>query len=243
VTTWTSTSGIFRRGPNRLRSISERAEPPVVYSRPRHGALSRHGGHTEPTDGKSGQAGEPVAAITPFHKKKQHNGRSCNGAKGGNPAATDRKASGLCSFHWKFGEDAYVCANPALGRETNALGVDQHCRPWPRRPNHGRVYTKAFSSGQGSCLLHFPLIFFWQAVQPSSEGCRWTTHSLLGRAPVVFHGHLFEWPILLARVQFPIIGVDFLRHLSCWGTLRQAETSAMVASAPTGRAATLRMHG
>ena len=233
MTTWTSTSGIFRRGPNRLWSIHVHDMAPSVVMV----------ATAEPTDGKSGQAGEPVAAITPFHKKKQHNGCSYNGAKGGNPAATDRKASGLCSFHWKFGEDAYVCANPALGRETNAPGVDQHCRPWPRRPHHGRVYTKAFSSGQGSCLLHFPLIFFWQAVQPSSEGCRWTTHSLLGRAPVVFHGHLFEWPILLARVQFPIIGVDFLRHLSCWWTLQQAETSAMVASAPTGRAATLRMHG
>jgi hypothetical protein len=29
-----------------LRDISERAEPPVVYSRPRHGALSSHGGHS-----------------------------------------------------------------------------------------------------------------------------------------------------------------------------------------------------
>ena len=27
-----------------------------------------------------------------------------------------------------------------------------------------------------------------------------------------FHGLRFEWPFLLARVQFPIIGVDFLRH-------------------------------
>jgi hypothetical protein len=29
---------------------------------------------------------------------------------------------------------------------------------------------------------------------------------------LVFHGRRFEWPFLLARVQFPIIGVDFLRH-------------------------------
>jgi hypothetical protein len=32
------------------------------------------------------------------------------------------------------------------------------------------------------------------------------------RLSLVFHGRRFEWPFLLARVQFPIIGVDFLRH-------------------------------
>ena len=29
---------------------------------------------------------------------------------------------------------------------------------------------------------------------------------------LIFHGRRFEWPFLLAKVQFPIIGVDFLRH-------------------------------
>jgi hypothetical protein len=29
---------------------------------------------------------------------------------------------------------------------------------------------------------------------------------------LVFHGHRFKWPFLLAIVQFPIIGVGFLRH-------------------------------
>ena len=32
------------------------------------------------------------------------------------------------------------------------------------------------------------------------------------RLSLVFHGRRFEWPFLLAKVQFPIIGVDFLRH-------------------------------
>jgi hypothetical protein len=32
------------------------------------------------------------------------------------------------------------------------------------------------------------------------------------RLSLVFHGRRFEWPFLLARVQFPIIGVDFLRR-------------------------------
>ena len=76
----------------------------------------------EPADGDSGQAGEPVAAFAPFHKKKQqhqHTGRHGNGAKSGNatvPAAvtgkTERLASGLCRYHCKFREDARYCAMP-----------------------------------------------------------------------------------------------------------------------------------
>jgi hypothetical protein len=29
---------------------------------------------------------------------------------------------------------------------------------------------------------------------------------------LLFHGYHFRWTLLLANVQFPIIGVDFLRH-------------------------------
>jgi hypothetical protein len=68
------------------------------------------------------QAGEPVAAVTPFHKKKQqsqHTNHRGNGAECGNaatPAAVTAKAemlvSGLCCFHWKYGEDARLCAKP-----------------------------------------------------------------------------------------------------------------------------------
>jgi hypothetical protein len=78
----------------------------------------------EPADGESGQAGEPVAAIAPFHKKKQqhqHTGRHGNGAKSGNAAVpatvtgkAERLASGLCRYHCKFGEDACFCAKPCL---------------------------------------------------------------------------------------------------------------------------------
>ncbi len=32
------------------------------------------------------------------------------------------------------------------------------------------------------------------------------------RLSLTFHSRLFVWPFLLAKVQFPIIGVDFLRH-------------------------------
>ncbi len=73
-------------------------------------------------DEESGQAGEPVAAVAPFHKKKQQylqSGRRGNGAKSGNtatPAAVtckaERLASSLCRYHWKFGEEARFCVKP-----------------------------------------------------------------------------------------------------------------------------------
>jgi phage gp16-like protein len=76
----------------------------------------------KPADEECDQAGESVAAVAPFHKKKQQYqqaGRRGNGAKGGNaatPAAVtgnaERKASGLCRFHWKYGEEARICTKP-----------------------------------------------------------------------------------------------------------------------------------
>ncbi len=76
----------------------------------------------EPADGESGQASEPVAAVAPFHKKKQqhqHTSRHGNGAKSGNAAVptamtgkAERLACGLCRYHCKFREDARFCAKP-----------------------------------------------------------------------------------------------------------------------------------
>jgi hypothetical protein len=83
---------------------------------------------------------------------------------------------------------------------------------------------------------------------------------------LVFHGLRFEWLFLLASVQFPIISVDFLRHfkllmdpaasrlvdtvstqlLSTVSSVRSqpepAETSAMAAATPAGRAAQAQVH-
>jgi hypothetical protein len=63
-----------------------------------------------------------AAAVAPFQKKKQqyqHTGRHGNGAKSGNTAApaamtgkAERLASGLCRYHWKFGEEARFCVKP-----------------------------------------------------------------------------------------------------------------------------------
>ena len=66
-----------------------------------------------PADRESDQAGEPVAAIAPFKKKKRDQVYGQKVHRGGKPTtATDRRSSGLCFFHWKWGEEAYSCAKP-----------------------------------------------------------------------------------------------------------------------------------
>ncbi len=86
------------------------------------------------------------------------------------------------------------------------------------------------------------------------------------RLSLTFLGCLFVWPFLLAKVQFPIIGVDFLRHfkllvdpvanslvdtvstqlLPTVSSVRSqpepAETSAMAAAIPVGRPAASQVH-
>ncbi len=86
------------------------------------------------------------------------------------------------------------------------------------------------------------------------------------RLSLTLHGRLFVWPFLLAKVQFPIIGVDFLRHfkllvdpaanrlvntvssqlLPTVSSVRSqpepAETSAMAAATPVGRPAASQVH-
>jgi nitrate reductase NapE component len=51
-------------------------------------------------------------------------------------------------------------------------------------------------------------------VWTSSGWCFWPAHPVLGgeAVPSVLQREEFSWPFLLAAVQFPIIGVDFLRH-------------------------------
>jgi hypothetical protein len=105
-----------------LRDISERADR--LWSIHAHDMASSVAAVSAaaPADEECDQAGEPVAAVAPFHKKKQQYqqaGRRGNGAKGGNaatPAAVtgnaERKASGLCRFHWKYGEEARICTKP-----------------------------------------------------------------------------------------------------------------------------------
>jgi hypothetical protein len=102
-----------------LRDISERADR--LWSIHAHDMASSVAAAAV-ADVESGQVGEPVAAVAPFQKKKQqfqHTGRRSNGAKSGSTAApaavtgrAERLASGLCRYHWKFGEEARFCVKP-----------------------------------------------------------------------------------------------------------------------------------
>jgi hypothetical protein len=105
-----------------LLDISERADR--LWSIHTHGMASSVAAvaAAEPADEETGQAGEPVTAVASFHKKKQQfqqASRRGNGAKSGNASAPDavtskaeRLASGLCRYHWKFGEEACICMKP-----------------------------------------------------------------------------------------------------------------------------------
>jgi hypothetical protein len=50
------------------------------------------------------------------------------------------------------------------------------------------------------------------------------------RLSLTLHGHLFVWLFLLAKVQFPIIGVDFLRHFKL---LRNPAANRLVSTVST----------
>jgi hypothetical protein len=151
-------------------------------------------------DGESRQAGEPAAAIAPFHKKmqqQQHTGHRGNDAKGVNTAASaavsavsERKASGLCRFTGSLERTPTSVPSPAHARETSAPGADQCRSPWPPCSHRGRVYTEAFSSGHRSGLPHLPFLF--PCNSPALVGYRWIAYFLLGRAPVIPG---FHWPL------------------------------------------------
>ncbi len=104
------------------------------------------------------------------------------------------------------------------------------------------------------------LASLWPLSPPS------TRSSSTSRPSLTFHGRLFVWLFLLAKVQFPFIGVDFLRHfkllvdpaanrlvdtistqlLPTVSSVRSqpepAESSAMAAATPVGRSADSQVH-
>jgi hypothetical protein len=87
------------------------------------------------------------------------------------------------------------------------------------------------------------------------------------RLSLIFHGRRFAWPFLLAKVQFPNLGVDFLRHFkllvsgsaanrlvdtvstqllptasSVPSQPEPADSSAMAAATPAGRSVQTQVH-
>jgi hypothetical protein len=153
-----------------------------------------------------------VTAVAPFHKKKRDHGRCDNGHNGGNvTASSDRKASGLCRFYWKWGEDANSCPQALL------MAGKLVRRGWMNAIASGRLVHIVGESSQRRFLVDigaaYPIFPFSLARSPALVSwVQMDYTSLAGGSALVFHGRRFEWPFLLAEVQLPIIGVDFLRH-------------------------------
>jgi len=103
---------------------------------------------------------------------------------------------------------------PQHARETEAPGANQRRRPWLPRSHFGRIFWQAFPGGHWSRLLHIPFSSPAQQSGPRLTGADGLYIPCWGerQMALIFHGRIFEWPFLLAKVQFPIIGVDFLRH-------------------------------
>jgi hypothetical protein len=75
---------------------------------------------------------------------KKGGGGNGKGA-GPSPASLARNSSGLCIFHWRFGDKAHTASPPAAGRETSDPGVSQRRCPRYTGSHRGRDHRKAFS--------------------------------------------------------------------------------------------------
>ncbi len=208
-----------------------------------------------------------MAAVAPFHKKKQqyqHTGRRGNGTKSGNTAApaavtgkAERLASGLCRYHWKFREEARFCVKLVRRGRINAVA--------PGRLVHiaDESTQRRFLVDTGAAYSIFPFSSSGKQSGPHLMGADGLHIPCWGerRLSLIFHGRRFEWPFSLAKVHFHIIGVDFLRHfkllldpaanrlvdtvstqlLPTVSSVRSqpepANTSAMAAATPAGRPA------
>jgi hypothetical protein len=78
------------------------------------------------------------------------------------------------------------------------------------------VIGRFFSCGQRASFGSFPPLVFLSAMQPShdwSNGPNYTVHAgASDQWSSSSTATRFRWSLLLADIQFPIIGVDFLHH-------------------------------
>jgi hypothetical protein len=175
----------------------------------------------EPADRESGQAGESVAAVTPFHKKKREQKYGCrdNGHKGSNAALTPRLTGRLPISAGSTGSGA----RRLIPAPSPALSMAGKLRPrgWISAGTPGSLVHimdesshRRFLVDTGAAYSIFPISSSGKQSGPPLTGADGLHIPCWGERPLslVFHGRRFEWPFLPAKVQFPIIGVDFLRH-------------------------------
>jgi hypothetical protein len=105
-------------------------------------------------------------------------------------------------------------ALPLAAGETSHPGASERRIPRSAGPHFGPVLSEAFSCGHWCCFSVFPHSSDRPPCGPALAGAAGRPIPCWGEKQfhLSFNGKEFSWPFLLAAVQFPIIGVDFLRH-------------------------------
>jgi hypothetical protein len=179
--------------------------------------------------------GQEVDFVAAVRSGSQREGNSSGGARGGNrgrggcgaargggaahkPEASKeaRLAAGMCFKHWRYGDAATSCTPPAAGRETAAPGQLNAIAPGELLHLSDELSGRRFLFDTGASYSIFP----HQSSQPVSgpvlKGPGGQTIPCWGekQLPVQFSGCRFTWTFLLAKVEFPILGADFLKHIN-----------------------------
>jgi hypothetical protein len=107
-------------------------------------------------------------------------------------------------------------SSPAPGWDTGLPGSNSCCDPWQDSTSSGVADKTAFLSGYGSRLLHLSqqgaCCDYWAAT-PIEGGWRQAHHLSRQETNVAqLCNRSFQWTFLLADVEAPIFGVDFLRN-------------------------------
>ncbi len=100
----------------------------------------------------------------------------------------------------------------AAGRETSLPGVSKRRYPRSLGSCFGPGITEAFP-----CRASYSIFPHWSSSSPTGPllaGPSGTAIPCWGEKEfeLSFNNKKFKWPLLLAAVKFPILGVDFLRH-------------------------------
>jgi len=170
--TWTSNSGIFQRGPTACGPST-----PMTW-RPQSPRWQRRSQRT-------GRAARPASLWPPTPPYIRRNGTKDAMITATRLAMLPPRQTGRLPVSARSTGSGvrrpFPAPCPARGRETNALIS-------AIAPGHlvhivDESSLLHFLLDTGAAYSIFPHLLFWQAVRSSSHGCRWTSHSLLGRAP------------------------------------------------------------
>jgi hypothetical protein len=114
------------------------------------------------------------------------------------------------------GTRLHPARRPAAGRETVAPGATKLGRPQRTFAPVGLAVRPAVSGRHWRILQHLPSPVFTASLWSILKGPGGQTIPCWGekQLPVQFSGRRFTWTFLLASVEFPILGADFLKHFN-----------------------------